>query len=63
MLIRNPHAVGEWRGAWSDSDAAWEQHPAIRAALQLDSKDDGLFWMSKDDFAQRGSDIYVCIIG
>ena len=62
VQLRNPHAQGEWRGAWSDEDGAWAAHPAIRSELQLQNKDDGLFWMSKEDFGERGASIYLCFL-
>ena len=62
LQLRNPHAKGEWRGAWSDGDGAWAAHPAIRAELQVSGKDDGTFWMSKEDFCERADSIWMCVL-
>lgn len=51
VLLRNPHGRGEWRGAFSDTDAEhWTDR--LRAETQLEKGDDGSFWMRVGDVAQ-----------
>jgi hypothetical protein len=55
LMLRNPHARGEWKGAFSDFDAAaWT--PALRAATGHSpehSGDDGTFWMALPDVLRK----------
>ena len=44
------------------SQAQWAAHPAIRAELQVSGKDDGTFWMSKEDFCERADSIWMCVL-
>lgn len=58
MQLRNPHGKGdgmqttEWNGRWSDADlTTWRAHPQLVAATGFAPGDDGMFWMSFEDFA------------
>ncbi|KAF4676865.1 hypothetical protein FOL47_004568 [Perkinsus chesapeaki] len=58
VQLRNPHGKGEgnqsteWNGRWSDGDlATWRSHPEVVEATGFAPGDDGMFWMSFDDFA------------
>ena len=52
MQARNPWGMKEWTGAWSDQSELWEQNPGIAEALKFEGpKNDGIFWMSFNDFA------------
>lgn len=53
----------EWDGAWSDHSSEWT--PAIRAELgvaepKAGEHNDGLFWMSFDDFLVHFRSVNVC---
>merc|ERR550532_3796948 len=50
LLLRNPWAQYEWKGAWSDGDAMWDKHPDVKKKLRPEFRDDGLFWMCWADF-------------
>lgn len=56
IFLRNPFGVGEWKGRWSDGDAAWQACAAARNQLRATDAPDGTFWMSyaafKDHFEQ-----------
>eukprot|EP00438_Fugacium_kawagutii_P032381 Skav234884 [mRNA] locus=scaffold840:429099:435611:- [translate_table: standard] len=41
VQIRNPWGRGEWKGDWSDKSSKWEEHPAVKKALEYVDKDDG----------------------
>eukprot|EP00438_Fugacium_kawagutii_P021001 Skav228366 [mRNA] locus=scaffold1981:186121:187188:+ [translate_table: standard] len=59
IQIRNPWGRGEWSGNWSDKSPLWDQHPAVKKSLEHEDKDDGIFWMSWDDFIANWSQIGV----
>jgi hypothetical protein len=58
--IRNTWGRGEWKGKWSDHDAAnWT--PELKTQLGYADKDDGVFWMEFDsDMKQYFLSIYLC---
>jgi len=63
LKLRNPHGQGgkEWSGAWSDGDRMWKRYPDIAEKLQPAGKDDGTFWMAKEDFVKEFRSISICI--
>jgi len=64
LLLRNPWGGTEWRKAWSDGSPLWKKYPKVRDALGHEpDKNDGLFWMSADDFARHFDSITVCHAG
>lgn len=52
----------EWRGAWSDGDSMWDKKKEVRDFLRPEFKNDGVFWMSFEDFASIFDRIYVCAV-
>jgi hypothetical protein len=48
----------EWNGDWSDGSAKWRQYPEVAKQLGYTPLNDGLFWISWEDFTQ----IYDTII-
>lgn len=59
LQFRNPWGGGEWTGDWSDKSPLWEQHPDVKAAIYLEDKDDGIFWMERKDILQFLGDPYI----
>jgi hypothetical protein len=57
LQIRNPWGEVEWNGAWCDSDPRWT--PELKKAFNWTNSDDGLFWMSIQDFSQFFDTIVV----
>lgn len=56
----------EWKGAWSDGSEDWKQHPGIKLELQslvsrYQNADDGVFYMSWEDFLKYFCQIDVCM--
>ena len=50
---------GEWQGDWGDASTLWNRR--LKGLLQLvDDEDDGMFWMSFDDFCHSFRHLYVC---
>jgi hypothetical protein len=64
LKLRNPWGSFEWQGDWSDNSDLWNKHPGIRLEMGFPSgsnaKDDGIFFMSWDDFIQHFDGIDVC---
>eukprot|EP00465_Bigelowiella_longifila_P013075 CAMPEP_0185262126 /NCGR_PEP_ID=MMETSP1359-20130426/10355_1 /TAXON_ID=552665 /ORGANISM="Bigelowiella longifila, Strain CCMP242" /LENGTH=199 /DNA_ID=CAMNT_0027848967 /DNA_START=68 /DNA_END=667 /DNA_ORIENTATION=- len=54
LQLRNPWGKFEWKGAWSDGNAAWAKHPEVARACGYDAKtsdvNDGAFWMEFNDW-------------
>eukprot|EP00929_Paragymnodinium_shiwhaense_P044906 TRINITY_DN23012_c0_g1_i1.p1 TRINITY_DN23012_c0_g1~~TRINITY_DN23012_c0_g1_i1.p1 ORF type:complete len:816 (-),score=240.80 TRINITY_DN23012_c0_g1_i1:167-2614(-) len=57
ICCRNPWGSGEWTGKWSDKDAEGEWTDAMKEATGYKKADDGLFWMSIQDFVNNTSAI------
>jgi hypothetical protein len=61
VQLKNPWGRREWTGAWSDFDKTrWTRR--MRTKLKFSKKDDGLFWMSFDDFVYHFCTVYMCRI-
>ena len=61
VCARNPWGNSkEWNGAWSDTDAKWEEHPEVKEALGHEQRDDGLFWIEWEDFKATFTNVEVC---
>ena len=59
VKVRNTWGSSEWKLKWSDSDTrSWT--PALKAELGFASADDGMFWMSAEDFRQRFRQVTFC---
>ena len=55
--LRNPWGSVEWNGAWSDGAPQWSVDAKV--ALDQTDADDGLFWMSFDDFCSHFDEIDI----
>merc|ERR1711935_985534 len=54
ICCRNPWAQGEWTGKYSDQNVYNEWTPALKTACNWNAdSDDGLFWMSSEDFVKN----------
>eukprot|EP00966_Prymnesium_polylepis_P310525 7174364-Prymnesium_polylepis.2 len=63
LQLRNPWGGIEWAGDWSDHSHMWSKYPAVEEALghgQEQRHEDGIFWMSKEDFTQTFERICIC---
>jgi hypothetical protein len=49
VQLRNPWGSHEWHGAWNDKDMRWTE--ALKKEVGQKGKEDGMFWMSIEDFA------------
>jgi hypothetical protein len=48
VCIRNPWGRCEWQGDWSDNSSLWT--PQLRKQLGVENRDDGVFYMTFNDF-------------
>ena len=64
VLVRNPWGNGEFNnGMWTDVDglaSGWQKYPKVKAQLKPEVADNGLFWMSKEEFFKHVTNIDVC---
>lgn len=58
LQVRNPWGKREWTGDWSDASSKWTG--ATKAQVQLESKDDGIFWISMKDFDKFFYQVTIC---
>ena len=66
VRLRNPYAkmpdgkaAPEWRGAWGNAAADWQDNPGV--ATQLGGRPrDGSFWMEFNDFYRGFNKVHVC---
>jgi hypothetical protein len=63
IKLRNPWGAyrdGEWKGDWSDGSSKWSEHPTMASWLGHEDKNDGIFWMSMDDFYDIWNNTHMC---
>merc|ERR1711862_599992 len=61
IQVRNPWGKGEFKsGQWDDDGPGWDEHPDIFNELRPTKADNGIFWMSKEEFFQYFPTVYVC---
>jgi hypothetical protein len=61
VKVRNPHGKGEFEtGVWDDDGPGWSEHPEVKEALQpVLGVDDGVFWVSQEEFFRYFTTVYV----
>lgn len=61
VKVRNPWGKGEIdRGQFSDGGPGWNEYPEIKELIKPVSKDDGVFWMTKQEFFVYFKNMCVC---
>ena len=60
IKLRNPWSKAEWNGDWSDKSEKWT--PKLKRKLEVTEAEDGMFWMSFQDFIYYFSCVTVCEI-
>lgn len=59
LNLRNPWGTFEWNGDWSDKSDKWT--PELKQQVDLkENSDDGLFWISLDDFKNYFDTFEIC---
>ncbi len=57
VCLRNPWGRGEWSGDYSDDSNTWT--PELRKKLNVVRSNDGIFWMSFDDYFDYYNELNV----
>ncbi|XP_070285045.1 calpain-13 [Myotis yumanensis] len=60
LRLWNPWGQDEWRGRWSDGSPEWQETRDPRKSQLYENKDDGEFWMSRQDFQENFSCLFIC---
>jgi calpain-15 len=60
LKLRNPWGHQEWNGDWSDLSDRWT--PELKEKLYGSVKDDGVFFMSLEDYANFYRSTTICKI-
>ena len=55
VKLRNPWGKGEWKGDWCDDSYKWTNK--LKRELNYQSDDDGVFFMTYNDFIKYYSDV------
>ena len=59
VKLRNPWGQGEWKGEWADDDPKWTS--TLKRDLGFTGvKEDGIFFMTWDQFLVYYSDVQIC---
>ncbi len=66
LLIFDYRGKFEWKGEWGDHSDTWGKHPGVKLELQsivsrYKNADDGVFYMSWDDFLKYFCQVDVCM--
>lgn len=59
LKLRNPWSCMESNLEWNNPKK-WESYPNIRKELEYTDEDDGIFWISADNFMEIFSSIQIC---
>jgi len=60
IKLRNPWGEGEWEGDWGDNSDKWTQKMRQLCDYTDSDENDGVFWMSFEDFAVNFQRVYIC---
>jgi hypothetical protein len=60
LKIMNIWGTNEWVGDWSDTSSKWTQE--FKKEVGLEPKEEGIFWMSYDDYLQFYTTTHICKI-
>lgn len=59
LKLRNPWGTYEWNGDWSDACPKWT--PGFKQRMNMEESDDGIFWISWEDFLKYFRSVSVCM--
>ena len=60
LKMKNNWGTNEWLGDWSDGSKKWTED--YKKQVNLEDKEDGIFWMSYEDFLQFYTSTHICQI-
>ena len=58
VKIRNPYGFKEWTGDWSDKSKKWTVR--LRAQVNCEDREDGVFFMTFSDFIKFFTRTTIC---
>ena len=58
LKMMNMWGTNEWVGDWSDTSSKWTQE--FKKEVGLEQKEDGIFWMSYEDYLQFYTTTHIC---
>ena len=58
--LRNPWSIGEWNGDWGDKSPLWDDN--AKSKVHYLEKEDGIFYMSDNDFFKYFKLIEICYL-
>ena len=57
IKVKNKWGTNEWEGDWSDKSTKWTE--SFKKALNLEEKEDGIFWISAEDYLKFYTTTYI----
>ena len=64
IKMRNPWGKGgeidKTKGLWADDGSGGQAHPEVKAAINPTFADDGIFFVSKEEFSRYFGTLYLC---
>ena len=60
LQIKNPWGTNEWLGDWSDDSRKWNDD--FKKQVNLENKENGVFWIAYEDFLQFYTCTHICQI-
>ena len=60
IKMQNIWGTNEWVGDWSDNSTKWTQE--FKKEVGLEEKEDGIFWISYEDYLQFYTTTHICKI-
>ena len=61
LPLRSDHqGKFEWEGDWGDNSKLWTEHKSVASALKFKKEEDGMFWMSWQDFQLYFDQVDIC---
>ena len=63
IKMRNPWGLNEiFSGEWDEDGPAWAQYPQVKALLQPVKADDGIFYVSTEEFFELFPAVLLCAL-
>ena len=60
LKMRNPWGSFEWKGKYSEDAEIWNQHEDLKKEFGVVKADDGVFFMTIDEFVTMFDSVYIC---
>jgi calpain-15 len=60
LKVRNPWGAFEWKGDYCDNSEKWKEKPELKQIVGYQKQDDGIFFMTFQDFLKYFPYTFVC---